>query len=171
MCIPVAAGLAIAAGVTSAAGQLMAGQQAKAQENYNASVARANAKQEVDAYQTYRGQEVQERQNFWQKVGQIRGQQTAAMAANGIDPGFGSGARLQSDTTKLAYQDARNLYGNQERKAKGYLIDASNYASEAVADKMKGRSAVTDSYFGAVSSILGAATQAAGMSARAKGGY
>jgi hypothetical protein len=170
MCLPVAAGLAIAAGVTSAAGQLMAGQQAKAQANYDASVAKENAKQEVDAYQTYRGQEVQERQNFWQKVGQVRGQQVAAMAANGIDPGFGSGERIQSDTTKLAYQDAKNLYSNQDQKAKGYLIDASNYTSEAVADKMKGKSAVTNSYFGAVSSILGAATQAAGMSAKAGAG-
>jgi hypothetical protein len=156
--------------VTSAAGQLAAGQQAKAQENYSAAVARENAKQEVDAYQTYRGQAVQERQNFWQKVGQVRGQQNAAMAANGIDPGFGSGERLQSDTTKLAYQDATNLFTNQGQKAKGYLIDASNYTSEAIADKMKGKTAVTDSYFGAVSSILGAATQTAGMSARARAG-
>src|SRR6185312_4444692 len=134
MCLPLAAGLAIAAGVTSAAGQLMAGQQAKAQANYDASVAKENAKQEVDAYQTERGQQVQERQNFWQKVGQIRGQQVAGMAANGIDPGFGSGARIQSDTTKLANQDATNLYSNQEMKSKSYLINAGNYTSEALAD-------------------------------------
>lgn len=169
MCLPVAAGLAIAAGVTQAAGQLMAGQQAKAQDNYDASVAKANSQQEVDAYQTERGQQVQERQNFWQKVGQVRGQQVAAMAANGIDPGFGSGERLQKDTTTVAYQDATNLYRNQEQKAKGYLIDASNYTSEAMADKMKGKAAQTSSYFGAVGSILGAASQAYGLSAKATG--
>lgn len=170
MCLPVAAAAAIAGGVTSAVGGIVAGQQAKAQANYSAAVAKENAQQEVDAYQTYRGQEVQERQNFWQKVGQVRGQQVAAMAANGIDPGFGSGERIQSDTTKLAYQDATNLFRNQGQKAKGYLIDASNYTSEAIANKMQGKAAVTNSYFGAVSSILGGVSQAAGMSARARGG-
>lgn len=170
MCLPIAAGLAIAAGVTSAAGQLMQGQQAKAQGNYDAAVAKENAAQEVDAYQTERGQEVQERTNFWRQVGQVRGQQVASMSANGIDPGFGSGERLQSDTTKLANEDATNLYTNQRTKAKGYLIDASNYTSEALAAKMKGKAAVTNSYFGAMSSLLGSASQASGFAAKSKFG-
>lgn len=149
----------------------MAGQQAKAQANYSADVAKANAAQEVSAYQDERGAQVDERQRFWQQVGQIKGQQVAAMAANGIDPGFGSGARLQTDTQALADADAKNLYRNEETKSKGYLIDASNYTAEAVAQKMQGKSAVTNSYFGAVSSLLGAATQGASLSAAAKGGY
>ena len=168
MCLPLAAAAAIASGVTSAAGALMQGQQAKAQANYSAAVAKQNAQQEVDAYQTERGQQVQERTNFWRQVGQIRGQQNAGMAANNIDPNFGSGARLQSDTTKLAYEDATNLYTNQQKKAKSYLIDASNYTSEAIADKMQGKAAVTNSYFGAVSSLLGAASQASSLTAKAK---
>jgi hypothetical protein len=171
MCLPVAAGLAIAAGVTSAAGQIMQGQQAKAQANYNASVAKENAKQEVDAYQTYRGQESQDQLNYWRRVGQTKGQQVASMAANGIDVGFGSAARVQSDTQMLANEDAKNLYSNQQQKAKGYLIDASNYTSEAVAQKMQGHDAVVNSYFGAASSILGAASQAASLKAKAGGGY
>jgi hypothetical protein len=148
----------------------MQGQQARAQANYNASVAKENARQEVDAYQTERGQEVQERQNFWRQVGQVKGQQAASMAANGIDLGFGSAARLQSDTTKLAYEDAQNLYRNEEQKRKGYLINASNYTSEAIANKMQGNAAVTNSYFGAIGSILGGASQAASLSAAARGG-
>ena len=170
MCLPLDPALAIASAVTSAAGQLAAGQQAKAQANYNSAVALVDAQQEVDAYQTYRGQEVQERENFWRQAGQIKGQQVAAMAANGIDPGFGSGERLQTDTTKLINEDATTLTRNQEQKAKGYLINASNYTSEAIAQKMQGKAAVTNSYFGAVSSILGGASQAFGMSAKAKGG-
>lgn len=140
----------------------MQGQQAKAQANYSAQVAQENARQEVDAYHTERGQDVQERTNFWRQVGQIRGQQVAAMAANGIDPGFGSGARLQSDTTKLANEDATTLYSNEQQKEKGTLINATNYVDEAVADKAQGKSAVTNSYFGAVSSLLGAASSATG---------
>ena len=168
MCIPLAAGLAIASGVTSAAGQIMAGQQAKAQANYNAAVAKENAAQEVSAYQDYKGAEVDERTRFWRQVGQVKGQQEASMAANGIDIGFGSAARLRSDTQLLANEDAKNLYRNQSAKEKGYLINASNYTSEAVAQKMQGRAAVTNSYFGALSSLLGSASQAAGMSAKAK---
>jgi len=149
-------------------GQLAAGQQAKAQANYSAAVAKENASQEVDAYQAERGAQVQERQNFHQQVGQIKGQQVAGMAANNIDPGFGSGARLQTDTAKLADADATALYRNQEQKAKSYLINASNYTAEATAQKMQGSAAVTDSYFGAVSSLLGAASQGASLSAKAK---
>jgi hypothetical protein len=170
MCLPLAAALAVAGGVTSAMGSIMQGQQAAAQANYNAKVAQINAKQEVDAYQNERGNEVQERQNFWRQVGQVRGQQVAAMAANGIDPGFGSGARLQSDTTKIAYEDASTMYRNQQQKAKGFLIDATNYTDEAMADKAQGKAAVTNSYFGAISSLLGAASQAAGMTAKARFG-
>lgn len=169
MCLPLAAALAVAGGVTQAAGALMQGQQAKAQANYNAAVAKGNAQQEVSAYQDERGAQVDERQRFWQQVGQIKGQQVAAMAANGIDPNFGSGERLQEDTTTLAYGDAKNLYRNQAGKAKGYLINASNYTAEATAQKMQGSAAVTNSYFGAVSSILGAASQASSLSAKAKG--
>lgn len=173
MCLPLAAvaiGATVAGGLTSAAGQLMAGQQASAQANYSAAVARENAQQEVDAYQTERGQQVQERTNFWRKVGQVKGQQVASMGANNIDPGFGSGARMQEDTRKLAYEDASTLYQNQDQKAKSYLINASNYTAEAMADKMQGSAAKTNSYFGAVSSLLGSASQAAGMKMSGKFG-
>lgn len=168
MCLPLAAGLAIASGVTSAAGALMQGQQAKAQANYNAAVARQNAQQEVDAYQTERGQWADERKQLWQRLGQVKGQQVAGMAANGIDPSFGSGARLQEDTIKLGYDDATRLYSNEQQKAKSYLIDASNYTSEAIAAKMQGSAAQTNSYFGAVSSLLGGATQAASLTKQAQ---
>ena len=170
MCLPLAAGIALASGVVSAAGAVMQGQQASAQANYNAAVAKSNANQEVQAYQTERGNEVDERMRFWRQVGQIKGQQVAAMAANGIDPGFGSGARLQSDTRMLANADAQNLYRNEEMKRKGYLIDASNYTAEAMAQKMQGHAAVVNSYFGAVSSLLGGASQAASLTKAAQFG-
>lgn len=166
MCLPLAAGLAIASGVTSAMGALASGQQQKAQADYNAAVAKQNAAQEVAAYQDERGAQVDERTKFWRQAGQIKGQQVAAMAANGIDVGSGSAARLQEDTQTLANEDATNLYRNQQNKAKGYLINASNYTAEATAAKMQGDAAVTNSYFGAVESILGGATQAAGFSAK-----
>lgn len=170
MCVALAPALALGAGAVSAMGQVMAGQSAKAQANYNASVARENAEQEVQAYQTERGQQAQERTNFWRQVGQIKGQQVTSMAANNIDPGFGSGARLQADTQKLADEDASTLYSNEQMKDKGYLVVASNYDAESVADKAQGKAAQTNSYFGAVSSLLGAASQAAGMKAAGKFG-
>lgn len=170
MCLPLAAGLAIASGVTGAIGSIMQGQQQKAQASYEASVAKNNANQEVSAYQDYRGAEVDERQRFWEKVAQQKGQQAASMAANGIDLGFGSAARLQTDTQLLADADAKNLYRNQDNRAKGYLIDAGNYTAEAMAAKMRGDAAQTNSYFGAFSSLLGGATQAASLTKAASFG-
>lgn len=176
MCVPLAAAavpLAIASSVASAAGQIVSGQQANAQAKYEAAVAKQNAQQSVDAYRDYRGPDgtaQSERTQFWRKVGNIKGQNIAAMAANGIDVNVGSAERLQEDTQTAANEDFSNLASNQMQKEKGYLIDASNYTSEAKAARMRGKSAVIGSYFGAATSLLGGLSQASQLSAKAKGG-
>jgi hypothetical protein len=168
MCLPAAAAipLVIASSVVSAAGQVMQGQQAAAQGKYEAAVDRQNAGMEVDAahQSILAGQD--ERRDFWRKVAQVKGQNIASMAANGIDVGYGSAARLQDDTQMLANDDAKNLYRGIEERTKGHLIDAGNYQSQAKAAKQRGKDALTNSYFGAASSVLGGLSQAAGMSAK-----
>lgn len=170
MCLPLAPALAVAAGVTQAAGSIMGGMQGKAQANAEASIARRNQALAVDAYRESREAGAGERRDFWRKIGSIKGQQIASMAANGIDVDFGTAARVQDDTQMLANDDAANLYKNIENRSKGYVIEAGNHAYEAKAAKARGKAAMTQGIFGAASSILGAATQVAGMSARAKGG-
>lgn len=164
MCVPLAVAAAGAAAVTSAAGQIVSGQYANAQAKYESAVVKQNAQQSVDAYRDYRGPDGQaqnERTQFWRKVGQIKGQNIAAMAANGIDVGVGSAERLQEDTQTAANEDFSNLASNQMQKEKGYLIDATNFTEEAKAARMRGKQALVGSYFGAAGSILGGLSQAA----------
>lgn len=148
----------------------MAGMQGKAQAKYEASVARRNQALAVEASHDSRLAGRDEIRDFWRKVGSIKGQQIASMAANGIDVGFGTAARVQDDTQMLAQDDATNLYRNIENRTKGYLIEASNHASEAKAAKMRGKAAMTQGIFGAATSILGAASQATSLNAKARGG-
>lgn len=166
MCVPIAAALAVAGAVTSAAGAISGGQQADAQGKYEANVANQNAGMEVQAAHDSYTAGVGERRDFWRKVGQTKGQQIAAMAANGIEVDSGSAARLQADTQMLANDDAQNLYRNIEQRTKGHQINATNYVMEAKAAKMKGQAAKTASYFSAASSLIGGAGQAFGLASK-----
>src|SRR4051812_40125272 len=124
MCLPMAAAvpLAIASGVVGAAGTLMQGAQANAQGKYEAQVDRQNAGLEVEAaHQSILAGQT-ERRDFWRKVAQVKGQQVASMAANGIEVDYGSAARLQDDTSMLARDDAQNLYKGIEERTRGHLI-------------------------------------------------
>lgn len=166
MCVPVAAALAVASTAVSAAGQIQQGMQARAQANYEAQVAQQNRALSVDAahQSVLAGQD--ERLDFWRKVSAIKGQQVAAMAANGIDLGFGAGQRTQDDTQMQANEDATRLYQQIGERTKGHLIDASNYVSEAKAATARGKAAMTNALFGAAGTVLSGASQVAGMKAK-----
>lgn len=147
-------------------GAIAGGQQANSQAKQEADIARRNAAMEVEsAHDSYLAG-VGERRDYWRKVSQTKGQQIAAMAANGIDVDMGSAARLQDDTQMLANDDASNLYRNIEQRTKGHHINASNYVQEAKAAKMRGKAAKTASYFSAASSLIGAAGQAFGLASK-----
>lgn len=171
MCLPLAAAipLAIASSVASAAGSLYAGAQANSQAKYEADVARRNSAMEVEAAHDSVLQGQGERRDFWRKVAQVKGQNIAAMAANGIEVDYGSAGRLQDDTQMLANDDAANLYRNVEQRTKGHVIQAGNYTMEAKAAKARGKAAQVGSYFGAASSLLGGFSQAAGLKAKMGG--
>lgn len=147
----------------------MGGMQANAQGKYESQMAQRNSEMEVEGYREERGIAQDEQRSFWRKVGATKGQQVASMAANGIDVGYGTAARIQDDTQMLANEDAKNMYRNQQQRQRGHLINASNYTGEARAARQRGKSALTQSFFSAGSSLLGGATQAFGLSAKAKG--
>lgn len=170
MCLPVLPALAIAGAATSAAGSIMGGMQANAQGKYESKLAKRNSEMEVESYHDERGIAQDESRDFWRKVGATKGQQVASMAANGIDVGYGTAARIQDDTQMLANEDAKNLYRNQQQRQRGHLINASNFTSEAKAARQRGKAAKTASYFQAGSSLLSGASQAFGLSAKASAG-
>ena len=167
MCLPaLAVPLAIAGGVTQAAGALMQGAQANAQAKQEAAAAKQNAAMEVEAAHESVMSGQDERRNFWRQVSATKGQQIAAMAANGIEVDTGSAARLTSDTQMQANEGAKTLYHNIDERTRGHHINASNFVQEAKAAKFRGQAAKINSYFSAASSLMGSATQAAGMKAK-----
>jgi hypothetical protein len=88
-----------------------------------------------------------ERRNFWRKVGQLKGQQTASMAANGIDLGYGTATRVADDTQAGANEDAQNLYENIDQRTKGFIINNWNDRMQAKAAKAQGVAAFVGSGF------------------------
>jgi hypothetical protein len=168
MCLPVAAlpALAIASGVLQGAGQLAGGIQVNNQSKYDSKVAKQNAALEVESAHTSYEAGKDERRDFWRKVGQTRGEQIASMAANGIDIGYGTAARIQDDTEMMAGEDAKNLYRNIEERTRGHYINSSNYLQEAKAARARGKAALIGSVIQAGSSILGGVSQAGGLKAK-----
>lgn len=164
MCGPLVLPL-VAAGV-SAAGTLMQGYQANQQAKFEAGVAKQNAAMEREAAAESIRAGQGERRDFWRKVGNVKGQQIASMAANGIDVGYGTAARVQEDTQMLANEDAANLYRNQNERTKGFIINAWNDKMQARAAKAQGQSALIGSVFGAASSILGGFQQRSALKAK-----
>ena len=162
MCLP----LPIIAGATMAAGQLVSGVQGMMAANYEGEVARRNAALEVERARDSIDRGRLEARALYRDIGQTKGQQVAAMAANGIDVGFGSAARTQDDTDALAAEDVGNLYSNIEQRTRGFDINASNFVAESRAARQRGRAALVNSVFQAGSSLMGGFQQQAGMRAR-----
>lgn len=164
MCDPVS--LTIAAGVATAGGQMMQGYSAMQQGKYEAGIARQNAALEREsAIQSIKQGQV-ERRDYWRKVGSTKGQQIAAMAANGIDVDYGTASRIQDDTQMLSDEDAANLYENIHNRTRGHIINAANYKMEAKAAKQRGKAAMAGAAIGAAGSLLGSFQQASSIKAK-----
>lgn len=161
MCDPGSIALAatVASAVVGAGGALYAGKAAQQQGAYEAKIADRNAHLADQQAQDANERGFKEARDYQRKVAQIKGQQQAAQAANGIDTDFGSALQTQEDTAMIAAEDARTIYGNTENEVKGFEINAFNYQAQGRAAKAKGNAAMTAGIFGAASSLLGGATQ------------
>ena len=150
----------------AAAGALMQGVQGMQQGNYEAAVAKQNASIARDAAgdSITRGQK--EAAQFYRQVGQTKGEQVAAMSANGIDVGSGTALTVQQDTQAGADEDAQSLYHNIDQRTRGYLISATNDMAAANAAKARGRNAMISGVFNAGQSAMGAFTQMQGLQAK-----
>lgn len=134
--------------------------------NSAAAAARQNAHIQVEAARDSIDRGREENQQFGRRVGQVKGQQAASMAANGIDIGEGTALTVQQDTAALAGEDAQNLYRNINERTKGFDMNAANYTAEAAAKKQEGRSTLVNSFFQAGSSLMGGFQQNAAIRTR-----
>ena len=137
--------------------------QATAKSNrYNAEVQNMNARladrQARDAIE--RGKLEEQRKRT--EVARIKGAQTAAMAANGVDVTFGSPLDTLVDTAVAGELDALTIRSNSYREAYGYNVDAANKRAGAQMSRMAANSAETGGWLNAAGTILGGGAKAYG---------
>lgn len=157
MCPPAA--LAIVAAGVSAAGSIVGGFTARAQANYKAKVAEANAANERENIRMEQDRTAREALLHYRKVAQLKGEQRAVAAANGVSTDFGTASDIIDDTNVLAREDARNIYGQGFQNVRGMDRNVSNFMGEARAQRAAGKGALIGSFFEAGSTLLGGAGQ------------
>jgi hypothetical protein len=144
--------LGLAGGATKAVGAYQSSQGQKASLDYQASVASNNAIIAQDNGQIAVG-------NQELKATQIKSQQVANMAANGVDLGTGSARDVLKSTDMMTQRDADQIQTNALREAWGYTTQAADDTSNAKA--LRSMSDSVNPFSSAVTSMLGTATQVA----------
>lgn len=91
-------------------------------------------------------------QDHMRQVGQFKAEQTAVLAASGMDISQGTPASLLDDTQYMGDLDLRRIQQNAKREAWGYRVEAGNMRSTA---NMLG--ATADNINPIMGGILGAA--------------
>lgn len=91
--------------------------------------------------------------------GQIKGQQRAAMGANGVDLGGGSAQNVLTGTDYMTSVDATTLRNNAAREAWGYRMTATNDRNQATA--ARNASSSISPWLSAGTSLIGSATSVA----------
>jgi len=157
MCDPVT--LTLAAAAVTMAGQGFSALQSSQQAKYQSKVADRNADLANEAAQQEQANTRQEALAFYRRQAQLKGQQRAAMSANGIDVNFGSAADLQADTEMLGREDARRLYDQGAQKTRGFEIEASNFGGEANAARSAASGALIGGAFDMAGTALSTAKQ------------
>lgn len=156
--------LTIGSTLLGAAGAIQQGQAASASARYTAQVQDMNAqiaeRKAKDALE--RG--ALEEQRKRQEVAQLRGRQTAALAANGVDLSFGSPLDTIVDTAVLGEMDALTIRTNANRESYDFRVEAANQRAGASASRAQGENALTGSYLNAGGTILAGAGKAYGYS-------
>ena len=157
MCDP--ATLTVVATAVAVAGTVAHTASAMSAATYQARLADRNAVLQNDAAKDAleRGR-IADRE-YQQQQSQFQGEQRAALAANGIDPGFGSAAAVRGDTAVIGAQDAQTLRENSIREVKGFEIGAANYRAQAQASRQARTGALIEGVFGVANTVLGGATQ------------
>lgn len=166
--------LLIASTALAAGGQVFGGISANNQAKYQSQVATNNGilsrRQAADSEDRGKQEELRK----WREVAATRSAQTAAYAANGFETSFGTPADVAADTAIFGAQDASLIRQGAAREATGFIIDANNYDAEAKAQKRAGRDALISAGLKATGTVLGGATQLAGMktpTSATTGGY
>lgn len=163
MCGPIAPILAGAAAAVQIAGTMVGAAGQAGNLRYEAGIADTNkAISNAQAQDSIQNTNL-EAQRARRDQSQTAGRQVAAMAANGVDLGFGSSLDVQKDTAQLGSEDMFQLYKAGNERTKGYEVNAFNYRSQAVAKRAQAKGAIINGIFSSVGTALSAASQISDM--------
>lgn len=164
MCLPAVPAL-IAATALSSVGQIVGGIQQAGQMRYAAGIQEQNqriaARQAQDSIENTQ----LEAQRRYRELAQTKGAQEAALAANGVDLGFGTALDLQRDTAMIGAEDVAQIYKGGMERTRALDTESWNYGAEAKSLRSKANGAVLNGFIGAASSALGGASQISKMKA------
>lgn len=171
MCEPTTALMAISLAVSAAGAVQSANAQAASMEasanaaTYNAQVAEMNAtlsdRRARDALA--RGKEEEQRVRL--QAAQLQGRQRAAMAANGVDLGFGSPLDTLLDTAVMGERDALAVRRNAANEAYDFEVQATNARADAGLGRMNAASSLSGARSTRTSGLLTAGGTVLGGSA------
>lgn len=130
MCLP-AAPLALASAALSAVGTGVSTIAAMQQQTYQARVADQNARLESAAARDALDRGKVEEQRYQRQLSQQMGAQRAALAANGIDIGYGNAEAIRGDLVRAGAEDTQTIRENTIREARGFEISAANTRAQA----------------------------------------
>lgn len=168
MCLP-AVPLLIASTALAAGGQIMGGFQKAGQARYAAAIDDRNRSIAIQQANDSEQNTSLEAQRRYRALGQTKGTQEAAMAANGIDLNFGSALDIQRDTAMIGAEDVGQIYKAGNERTKAFDTEAWNYGADAKAQRSKASGAIVNGFIGAASTALGGASQTASLKAKLGG--
>jgi hypothetical protein len=150
-------GSTVIGGITGAVGSIFGGQAQAGMYNYQAGIAQMNAQiaKQNAAYELAVG-ETQAQQSGMKTRAQIS-QTRAAQGAGGLDVGSGTNVKVRESELQLGQYDQALIRSNASRRAYGQEVIAAQETAQSNLDQFAAKTSITASYFGAASSILGAA--------------
>lgn len=151
-----AQGFSAAAG---AVGSYYSAQSNKASLELQSDLAEINARTAESAAQSALFQGQRREQASRLQTANLKGAQRTAMAANGIDLGEGTAARVLTSTDVLGEIDANTIAADAVRTAWGYRTQGTNYRNEAAGKRAAG-STLNPLLSGATSLLSGAGSVA-----------
>jgi hypothetical protein len=151
--------LTIAATAVAAVGTGVSAVQQSNASNYRAQIDDRNAKLETEAANQENENTRLSALDHYRKVAQLKGQQVAGAAGNGVVTDFGTAADNVSDTDMLANEDVNRIYKQGYQNARSRDIAAWNDRASANANRSAADGALINGAFSVGSTVLNGATQ------------
>lgn len=164
MCAPALGMVAgLAGSAVSAMGAMSQANAQAQQDEYNATVAKINARSE-------RQQGYAQQEQLGAKYDKMRGEAVAAASKGGVDPSYGSAALIIfGENAQMEAMDKGNTYTNAEGKAIGEENKAKAYEMSAQGHRQGGKLAAMGTFLGGIGSAFKSSSGSSALNLNATG--